>query len=75
LAEKSPRAADRAKVVLWTAIRSLDRLAERGTPTNVEDVRKLFVRFGRGGYIIVYVVQPDTVTVLRLFHVREDRSS
>ena len=73
LASKNPRAAERAQVTLWEAIGSLNRLADRGAPTGVPSTRRLFVPFGRAGYVVVYLVEPDTVTILRMFHALEDR--
>ena len=70
---KSPRAANRAKATLCTAIRSLDRFADRGTPTGVENVRELIVPFGRYGYVVIYLVEQDAIAVLRIFHALEDR--
>ena len=73
LAPKSRRAEAKARAVLWTAIRSLDRFPERGAPTSVEHVRALFIPFGRGGYIIKYLVEDDVVAILRIFHSLEER--
>jgi len=73
LAEKSPRASDRAKASIWTAIRKLDRLAERGAMTGPPGVRRLIVPFGRHGYVVIYLVEAASVTILRVFHGCEDR--
>jgi plasmid stabilization system protein ParE len=73
LAPKSVRAEAKARTVLWTAIGSLDRFPERGAPTTVQHVRALFIPFGRGGYVIKYLVQDDVVIVLRIFHSLEER--
>ena len=73
LAPKSRRAEAKARAVLWTAVRSLDRFPERGAPTSVEHVRSLFIPFGRGGYIIKYLVEDDVVAILRIFHSLEER--
>lgn len=33
------------------------------------------VRFGHSGYIVRYLVEGDTVTILRIFHALEDRKT
>lgn len=73
LAPKSGRAEAKARAVLWTVIRSLDRFPERGAPTSVQHVRALFIPFGRSGYIIKYLVEDDVVAILRIFHSLEER--
>lgn len=73
LAPKSRKAEARARALLWMAIRSLDRFPERGAPTSIENVRKLFVPFGRGGYVIDYLVDGGDVSILRIFHSLEER--
>ena len=37
------------------------------------DDRELFVPYGRRGYILRYRLHDDTIVILRLWHVREDR--
>ena len=73
LAPKSPRAEAKARAALWTAIEYLDRFPERGAPASVEHVRVLFVPFGRGGYVIEFLVEASDVFILRIFHSREER--
>jgi plasmid stabilization system protein ParE len=73
LAGKSPTAADRAKRAIWAAIRSLDQHADRGAPAGSPDIRRLIAPFGRTGYVVIYHFEPGSVTVLRIFHAREDR--
>lgn len=73
LETKSPRAADRAQEAIWEAVRSLERFADRGLPTGVPFVRELHVPFGRHGYVAIYLVDADHVTILRIFHALEDR--
>jgi plasmid stabilization system protein ParE len=63
----------RAKEALWAAIDSLDHLPDRGAPTALDGVRELFVSFGREGYVVIYLVEARRVTILRIFHTREDR--
>lgn len=73
LASRSPRAEAKARAALWAAIKSLHRFPDRGAPASVEPVRILFVPFGRGGYVIEYLVEASDVSILRIFHSREER--
>jgi plasmid stabilization system protein ParE len=72
LRPKSPRAADVAADLLTEAIASLAELSERGRPVQ-NGVRELPVSFGRDGYILRYRTTATSVTVTRIFHVREKR--
>ena len=51
----------------------LGQMPERGALGGVEGGRELFVRFGRSGYVIQYVVRQGDVIILRIFHSREER--
>jgi plasmid stabilization system protein ParE len=51
----------------------LDRHADRGAPAGSPDIRRLIAPFGRTGYVVIYHFEPGSVTVLRIFHAREDR--
>jgi len=75
IASGSPTAARRARAAILSAIQSLDWVSERGAHVArfPDGLRELFVPFGRAGYMIQYVVDPDQVTVLRIFHSREGR--
>ncbi|MDO9223574.1 MAG: type II toxin-antitoxin system RelE/ParE family toxin [Caulobacter sp.] len=73
LGAKSPVAADRALDGIEIALFSLSEMAGRGYRGPHEGERQLFVRFGRGGYVIQYEVGPAVVIVLRIFHSLEGR--
>lgn len=73
LASQSPEAADRALAILREAFRRLSLHPAMGRPAG-GDRRELSVRFGSGGYVIQYRVDPDAVVVARIFHTREQRS-
>ena len=74
LAERNEPAATKAGELIIDAVTSLSTLSERGHPAAVQGWRDLFVRFGRGGYIIRYrVVDDKTVFVTRIFHNLERR--
>lgn len=72
LAGRSPEAAARAIDVLREAFRRLSRHPALGRPVG-NARRELSVRFGGGGYVIQYRVDPDAVIVVRVFHSRERR--
>ncbi len=52
---------------------SLREFPERGRRATQANCREFTVRFGRDGYVVQYLVQPDVVIVLRIFHGLEDR--
>lgn len=68
---RSPGAAARVGSLLADAVLSLRELPERNPES--EGVRRLIVPFGRSGYVIVYHVTGDVVTVTRIWHGREAR--
>lgn len=77
LAQKSPDAAAMAARKIRDAARSLiETSPERGTSLGRSGFRQLFVRFGRGSYVIRYRL--DTVrnelVVVRIWHGRERRN-
>lgn len=72
LLDKNPTAAVRVGEVLEAAIASLDELPDRGRPLK-GTTRELNAKFGRGTYVIRYVVTGDQVVVTRIFHGLEDR--
>ena len=75
LAEKAPAAANRAAKLITEAMLSLREFPERGYAYPLPGVREWPVRFGHSGYIVRYLVERDTVTILRIFHALEDRQA
>lgn len=73
LVERAPAAAERAATVIAGAARSLRDHPERGFNPATGGLRELYVPFGRNGYVIQYVVSPDEVLILRIFHSLEER--
>ena len=73
LAESAPQAAIQASEVVSAAILSLSEMPQRGMPGRLPGTRQIVVRFGQGGYVIRYRVEPGRVVVVRIFHAREDR--
>lgn len=75
LGGRSSGVANRALDAIEAALFSLSEMAERGYRGPREGERQLFVAFGRAGYFIQYEVTPSVVTILRIFHAREDRQA
>jgi plasmid stabilization system protein ParE len=72
----NPDAAKRAVALIWKAIDRLPELPALGKPTDDADIRQIIVRFGSSGYIVRYVVVPETSDILitRIWHSREART-
>ncbi|MFN3513786.1 MAG: type II toxin-antitoxin system RelE/ParE family toxin [Phenylobacterium sp.] len=73
LVERNPGAAVRAAAVISDAVLSLGQLAERGRRDPESELREIVVQFGRNGYVIQCLVEPERVLVARIFHAREAR--
>ncbi len=71
IAQDDPTRADDIMALILDAAQSLDTLADRGRPGQVEDTRELLVK--RLPYIIVYSVHRDQVYVLGVYHQRQHR--
>ncbi len=76
LEQTNPDAARRALAHIWTAIERLQDFPALGTPTDDADIRQMMIRFGAFGYIVRYVVAPETkdILVTRVWHGREART-
>jgi plasmid stabilization system protein ParE len=73
LSPKNPRAWKAAVAAISARLRSLDQMSERGHLSPDGEVREMFVRFGRAGYVIQYRTAPQEVFVLHIFHSLEER--
>jgi plasmid stabilization system protein ParE len=75
LRPKSPSTAERAGEVIEKAMDSLSFMPRRGRPILGTEFRELIAPFGKGAYILRYVVDDDldAVIVLRIWHSREQR--
>jgi len=75
LDRENPDAARRALAVIWAAIDRLQDFPALGMPTEDAGIRQIVVCFGASGYIVRYVVLPETgdVLVTRVWHGRETR--
>jgi plasmid stabilization system protein ParE len=71
----NPNAAKRALALIWAAIEKLQDFPALGMPTDDPEIRQIVIRFGASGYIVRYVVLPETTDILvtRVWHGREAR--
>jgi plasmid stabilization system protein ParE len=76
LDQNNPDAARRAVALIWTAIERLEDFPALGMPTEDADIRQIVIRFGASGYIVRYVIIPETADILvtRIWHGREVRT-
>ena len=72
LADRAPTSAVRASETIYGAIDVLSEFPE-SSPTSGDGVRDLAVRFGRDGFIVRYRYSRGRVTILRVFHARQER--
>ena len=72
LSARDSAAAVRATGAIRAAIRTLANRPDRRAPIYA-GLRQLTVQFGRHGYVVRYDVIDDTVTVMRIWHGRENR--
>ena len=74
LEDKSPTAAARASQILRDGAKLLSSFPEVGYPLNDKtDRRELFLPFGSGGYVLRYIIDRQTVVIVRAWHSREKR--
>ena len=67
-------AAARAVQGIVYSAESLQENPRRGTAiSQSQGLRKLFVSFGKYGYVIHYTLLEDDVIILRVYHGRENR--
>ena len=71
IAEHNPAAAKRISEKLVSAIESLVEMPQRGRPVENfdEEIRELI--FGK--YVIRYMIQKKKLSILRIWHGKEDR--
>jgi plasmid stabilization system protein ParE len=73
-----PHGDNLARRVVQTLVRaahSLETFPDRGRPAAREGYRELIIPFGRGAYIMRYLVdhERDAVLIARIWHSRENR--
>jgi plasmid stabilization system protein ParE len=74
LEDKSAAAATRAGQVIQAGTKRLAEFPEIGQPMNDGTRRReLFLPFGTGGYILRYMLDAQTVVIVRAWHAKEKR--
>ena len=74
LVDKNPTAAARAGRVLQDGAKLLASFPEAGHPMNDgTDRRELFLPFGASSYVLRYLIDRQTVVIVRVWHGRENR--
>jgi plasmid stabilization system protein ParE len=71
----NPGAAQRALALIWAAVEKLQDFPALGMPTDDPEIRQIVIHFGASGYIVRYVILPETADILvtRVWHGREAR--
>ncbi len=72
IAAKSPRSAKRATQRIVEGIDLLALFPHSGVVVK-GDIRNAFIRFGRGGYVVRYKIDADTVLITRIWHSKGKR--
>lgn len=74
LLDKNPIAAARAGKVLQDGTKLLASFPETGTSMNDgTDRRELFLPFGASSYVLRYIIDGQTVVIVRVWHGKENR--
>ena len=74
LDDKNPTAAARAGRVLQDGAKLLASFPEAGSPMNDgTDRRELFLPFGASSYVLRYLIDGQTLVIVRVWHGRENR--
>lgn len=75
LEDKSPIAAKRAAKTLQNGENMLAKYPEAGSPLNDGTGRRELIQpFGTGAYVLRYVVDNQTVFIVRAWHSKENRN-
>lgn len=69
----SPQAGRRAATVIIEAIDQLNDFPHRALELE-PTVREKHIRFGRDGFVLRYRIKGRRVTILRIYHSRQDRT-
>lgn len=74
LADKSSEAAARAAQAIQKGANTLTNFPELGRPMNDgTERRELLIPFGAGSYVLRYIINGETVVIIRAWHSREYR--
>lgn len=72
LRDKNTNAAIRYAQALLAGTRLLASFPEAGRPMNDDTQRReLFIAFGNGGYVLRYIIDAETVAIIRVWHSKE----
>jgi toxin ParE1/3/4 len=75
LTDKNPNAAKRAGQDILDAANRLSQFPQMGRPMNDETSRReLVIPFGSGAYVLRYLLEDDTVFIIRVWHSKENRA-
>jgi len=69
---QSPSAGGAAALRIVKTINLLSEFPDLGVAVR-RDIREKHVQFGRDGFVIQYRRAPDRLTILRIYHGRQDR--
>lgn len=76
LMDKHPDAARQAAQVILKGADRLSDFPEIGPPMDDGTGRReLFEAFGRGGYVLRYRIDGDSVVIVRVWHAKEQRET
>ncbi|WP_017931892.1 type II toxin-antitoxin system RelE/ParE family toxin [Robiginitomaculum antarcticum] len=74
LSKKSPRAADRFATEVEDAVLTLKKFPDLGRHYDIQNsIRELIIPFGAKGYVMRYGLRNSIITILRIWHQRENR--
>jgi plasmid stabilization system protein ParE len=74
LKDKNPEAAARAAKTVQKGANTLGEFPEIGYPMNDgTERRELLLPFGAGAYILRYIIDGQTIVIIRVWHSREHR--
>lgn len=74
LEDKNPTSARRVGQVLQDGAKQLIIFPEIGRPMNDgTNRRELFLPFGAGGYVLRYIIEYQSVFIIRAWHSKENR--
>lgn len=72
IASESPARAAQAIVRLHKGVMPLADFPELGVKVS-KHARQLFIRYGKGGYVVRYQILPDLILITRIWHGKESR--
>lgn len=70
----NPNAAIRAANLIADGAENLENFPGRCPCIDEKGCRELFIQFGKGAYVLRYIVAGNTVKILRVWHAKELRT-